>query len=139
MSKETWDFVIVGPTPDEMVDDGVLVDLEEVYPDEKEKLAASRKSGKFELGRLILTRRIYMAMDDEENINANPENIVGCLSSHSMGDWGDVCEEDGQANESALRYGRRLMSVHEAGLDEQVWIITEADRSTTTVMFPSDY
>lgn len=60
------------------------------------------------------------------------------LDRHAAGDWGDVCEQDRRANEEALKSGLRLMSVYKIG-DGAVWIITEADRSVTTVLLPEDY
>jgi hypothetical protein len=61
------------------------------------------------------------------------------LCRHFAGDWGDVCDSDKQANEGALRDAERLLSSYRTSLDEEVWIITEADRSATTILLPSDY
>ncbi|MBL0023486.1 MAG: plasmid related protein [Saprospiraceae bacterium] len=65
-------------------------------------------------------------------------------SSHLQGDWGDCCEQDQDSNETALQGGGRLFSVYHipAGLfalESKIWIITESDRSYTTVLFPSEY
>lgn len=60
------------------------------------------------------------------------------LDRHAAGDFGDLCEEDRAANTEALRSGARLLGVYEvAGL--RLWIITEADRSATTIMLPEEY
>jgi hypothetical protein len=58
---------------------------------------------------------------------------------HVSGDWGDICAEDRQANADALQYGYRLMSVYELSKTERLWIITEADRSSTTLLLPEEY
>lgn len=64
-------------------------------------------------------------------------NIV--FSRHSRGDWGDVVEEDWQANDQALQNGERLLSVYHTLSGTEFWIITEADRSATTILLPSEY
>lgn len=68
----------------------------------------------------------------------SPGEALLALERHQRGDWGDVCEEDRSANERALQTGLRLFSVyHSAG--RKFWIITEADRSATTILLPEDY
>lgn len=61
------------------------------------------------------------------------------LLRHMGGDWGDVCEEDRQTNAEALVHGARVMSVYELGPTQRLWIITEADRSSTTLLLPEEY
>lgn len=58
---------------------------------------------------------------------------------HMGGDWGDVCEEDRQANAEALAHGARVVSVYVLGPTQRLWIITEADRSSTTLLLPEEY
>lgn len=58
---------------------------------------------------------------------------------HMAGDWGDVCEEDRYTNAEALVQGARVMSVYELGPTQRLWIITEADRSSTTLLLPEEY
>lgn len=60
---------------------------------------------------------------------------------HINGDWGDLCDEDKTANDDALEHGGRLMSAYNCPdyPDGKIWIITEADRSCTTVLFPHEY
>jgi hypothetical protein len=60
------------------------------------------------------------------------------LKRHASGDWGDICPEDRGLNELALKDGSRLLSVYGTG-ERKFWIITEADRSVTTVLMPEDY
>jgi hypothetical protein len=61
------------------------------------------------------------------------------LSRHLNGDWGDLCEVDKQANDDALTEGDRLMSAYRTKADSRLWIITEADRSVTTILLPEEY
>jgi hypothetical protein len=66
------------------------------------------------------------------------EQINDGLRRHAAGDWGDLCPEDAQQNRDALLYGSRLFSAY--GEDStRFWIITEADRSVTTILLPQDY
>jgi hypothetical protein len=69
----------------------------------------------------------------------NPEDIYKCLLRHVQGDWGDLSEEDRQENELSLREGFRLFSVYHDRNGTKFWIITEADRSVTTILLPSEY
>jgi len=61
------------------------------------------------------------------------------MSRHHRGDWGDLDEEDKAANDQALIDGGRLFSAYHSATGIKVWIITEADRSATTVLLPSEY
>lgn len=58
---------------------------------------------------------------------------------HLKGDWGDMCAEDKAENELSLKQGFRLFSAYEKEGMPKIWIITEADRRATTVLFPEDY
>jgi hypothetical protein len=66
-------------------------------------------------------------------------DILSALGRHQAGDWGDVDEDDRQANEQALKAESRLFSVYHSANGAKFWIITEADRSITTVLLPQDY
>jgi hypothetical protein len=61
------------------------------------------------------------------------------LSRHLRGDWGDLCQDDKTENELSLKYGFRLLSSYEVTHIEKLWIITEADRSVTTLLLPAEY
>ena len=56
---------------------------------------------------------------------------------HLRGDWGDLCPEDRAENEFSLKKGFRLLSAYNG--NHKIWIITESDRSVTTVLFPDEY
>jgi len=60
------------------------------------------------------------------------------LARHARGDWGIVCAEDARSNDDAVKYGERVLSAYEVGGDK-VWVITERDRSVTTILLPDDY
>ena len=61
------------------------------------------------------------------------------LSRHVRGDWGEVGEDDKQLNDEALVNGERLLSAYRTLHDVRIWIITEADRSSTCVLLPEEY
>ena len=85
----------------------------------------------FELGRLLITPAAQDALD--------PGDVVDSIQRHAIGDWGDLDDEDRHENEASLREGFRLMSAYTDRQGVQFWIITEADRSSTTVLLPDDY
>jgi len=87
--------------------------------------------GVFALGRLLATPGI------RETIPAREQ--VAALRRHAQGDWGEVSEHDWQANEDALVGGARILSAYVSGTGEKFWIITEADRSATTMLLPDEY
>ena len=61
------------------------------------------------------------------------------LSRHVRGDWGDLDAEDKAANNEALKYGGRIFSAYHLSDETKIWIITEADRTCTCVLLPSEY
>lgn len=82
------------------------------------------------LGQVVITRN---ALD-----SLSKDAVYAALARHQVGDWGDVCEEDSGANDESLKDGSRILSVYRDG-ETTFWIITEADRSVTTVLLPEDY
>jgi hypothetical protein len=67
------------------------------------------------------------------------EEYLPYLLRHARGDWGTVSPEDAEANEEALQEGSRLLSAYRLPDDTKVWIITEADRSSTCILLPEEY
>src|ERR1017187_6973060 len=61
------------------------------------------------------------------------------LARHGNGDWGELIPSDREANEYALKHGLRVLSAYTLRTGEKIWIITEADRSRTTILLPSEY
>ena len=67
------------------------------------------------------------------------DDLNSFLSRHANGDWGEVDEHDRQANVYAVEHGLRVLSAYTLSSGEKIWIITEADRSRTTILLPSEY
>lgn len=70
-----------------------------------------------------------------EEATVSPTSL---LARHHQGDWGELCPDDAESNRQALEHGSRIFSSYEIGA-LKVWVITEADRSATTVLLPEDY
>jgi len=85
----------------------------------------------FRMGRIVATPTALCSL-------SQPDIFTG-LQRHHAGDWGDVCAEDRLANDQALLEGTRLVSVYHSATRVKFWIITEADRHSTTVLLPEDY
>ena len=85
----------------------------------------------FDLGRVVITANAMRQLDDY--------SVGEGLRRHSQGDWGDLGDEDRQANDRALGEGTRLLSAYKSKAGKKFWIISEADRSATTVLLPEDY
>ena len=79
---------------------------------------------KFQLGQVVATPGVFEKLSTVD--------VGDALRRHMTGDWGDVCNQDRQANDDALAHGSRLFSVYHSGA-VKFWIITEADRSVTNV------
>lgn len=99
--------------------------------------------GKFALGTLVSTFGLngWLSEDDGSRIRF----IMDRLLQHQTGSWGDLCDEDREANDKAVQEGTRILSAYmlpghwQTESDDRIWIITEADRSSTTILFPSEY
>lgn len=91
----------------------------------------------FPLGRLIATRGAVELMERFQMDGS------ALLLRHATGDWGDIASEDRGSNERALRQADRIFSVyraeHPGNAVSCLWVITEADRSATTILLPGDY
>lgn len=86
----------------------------------------------FQLGQVVATPGALEVLD-KEAVNASV-----LLQRHQCGDWGSVPEEDAQENQAAVANGNRILSSYPIG-DARIWIITEADRSSTTLLLPEEY
>jgi hypothetical protein len=87
----------------------------------------------FSLGRIVSTPGALQALE------ANSQTPAEFIGRHLLGDWGDLCEEDKQANQEALEQKLRLLSAYRLNDGTKLWIITESDRSATTLLLPSEY
>ncbi len=90
---------------------------------------------RFAFGRLVMTRGVADMMQDQGIFDGA---LLPFLLRHAAGDWGDVCNEDKKTNDEATHNGQRVLSAYEL-LDQKIWIITEWDRSVTTILFPHEY
>ena len=92
---------------------------------------------KFELGRLVTTNGVHNFM--EENID-NELYLIDCFTRYIKCDWGSMCDEDKEMNDLAVANGNdRIFASYEKEGMPKLWIITEWDRSYTTILFPSEY
>jgi len=95
-------------------------------------------SGLFKLGQVVMSSGIEALMRDKQSELYNID-LSKLLYRHQTGDDGDVCAEDHEANLFAIKQGDlRIMSVYKFA-SVTVWIITEHDRSYTTILLPEDY
>ena len=83
------------------------------------------------LGQVFVTPGIISAV--------HPAEVLAALGRHARGDWGEVPDEDKKSNNEALELGGRLLSAYRTKEGTRFWLITECDRSVTTVMLPEEY
>ncbi len=88
----------------------------------------------FPLGRVVATPGALEVLE-EARVDA-----LGLLRRHQTGDWGEVPACDARENERSVKHGWRLLSSYPVGeAGRKVWVLTEADRSATTILLPEDY
>lgn len=92
---------------------------------------------RFNLGRVVATAGSAAWFSESP---ARLDAVALCVGRHARADWGDVCPEDGALNDAALDPGNpaRILSAYTVD-GRKVWIITEWDRSSTTILFPEEY
>jgi len=88
-------------------------------------------AAKFKTGQIVTTANALNHLTYDE--------ILSGLLRHVTGDWGDASKDDRKENELSLEKGFRLCSVYHTESGVKFWIVTEANRSATTVMLPGDY
>ncbi len=104
---------------------------------ESKEVFIINRTPKFELGRFVLTIGVDKKMKEDSSF----KNFVQVsLGRYVQCDWGDTCDEDKKTADAALRNGERILAVynHEKS-GTKIWIITEWDRSVTTILFPDEY
>lgn len=104
---------------------------------ENKEVFVIQKTPKFELGQLTLTIGVDTKMKKDASFR---DFVHRSLDRYGQCDWGDTCDEDKQSDDAALRNGERILAVynHEEA-NTKIWIITEGDRSVTTILFPHEY
>lgn len=85
----------------------------------------------FPLGRIVATPGALEALA--------PEEPIALLMRHQSGDWSELDAHDQRENDKSVRYGYRVLSSYTAVSGERIWLITEADRSSTCILLPSEY
>lgn len=88
----------------------------------------------FQLGNLVMTSGVSNWIDNIET----HKKVVDCIRRHQSGDWGEVDKEDWETNNFSLQNSLRVLSSYTIN-NQKIWIITESDRSVTTVLFPGEY
>lgn len=100
-------------------------------------IAVDISNAKFELGRVVGTPGAVEAFE------RNKDNPGAVLTRHVSGDWGDVCAEDKASNDEAVAAtgedAQRVLSAYSLADKTRIWIITEWDRSVTTILLPEEY
>ena len=87
----------------------------------------------FPLGRIVATPG---ALDALARANQQPDDF---LNRHTVGDWGELGGEDKAENKYSLEHGFRILSSYKTAAGEKLWLITESDRSVTTLLRPEEY
>ena len=87
----------------------------------------------FCLGQTVATPAAF------EALLASCESPAVFLDRHVRGDWGELCEEDREANNQAVIHGERILSAYQTKQGVKLWVITEANRSVTTFLLPDEY
>lgn len=88
---------------------------------------------RFTLGQTVATPGALSAL------TASGQSPCEFLRRHISGDWGELDAEDQQSNEDAVLHGERLLSAYRTCTGTKLWVITEADRSSTCVLLPDEY
>ena len=88
---------------------------------------------RFRLGQVVSTPGALQALEEAE------QNPLELLFRHATGDWGDLGEEDRAENELSVEQGYRILSAYKLNNGVRVWVITEWDRSVTTLLLPDEY
>ncbi len=96
-------------------------------------MTASHLQHKFPLGQLVATPGALTAL---EEAGQSPSAF---LMRHVLGDWGETCDDDQRLNDEALVNGSQILSAYRTLRNVRIWIITEADRSSTCILLPEEY
>lgn len=105
------------------------------FPEKRGQLSDQDNNLKpfFGLGQVVGTPGALRALEDAG------QHPVELLARHVTGDWGDLCDEDRAENELSVEQGFRVFSAYKLRTGAKVWVITEWDRSATTILLPEEY
>jgi hypothetical protein len=104
-----------------------------IHKKEISEMQETQRKPLFDLGQLVATPGALAALEKTE------QNAMEFLSRHVRGDWGDLPDEDKAENQLSLEKGFRLLSSYRTVANDTIWVITEADRSHTTLLLPDEY
>ena len=90
-------------------------------------------SAKFALGRIVATPGALKALEDAD------ESAIPYLARHVLGDWGELSDDDKAENDFSVTRDLRILSAYKLSSGVKIWIITEADRSSTCILLPREY
>jgi hypothetical protein len=124
----TWPPVHWGTAQYPPGGDGAPLCLNDAKPP---SFARHRPAVSFPLGQTVITPNAAASVEHDD--------VLAALRRHASGDWGELGAEDRAANDRALVEGTRLLSAYRSRSGIRFWIITEADRSVTTILLPEDY
>ena len=94
-------------------------------------IVLQRVAVKFDIGRVVATHGVIERVEESD--------LFDSFLRHIGGDWGELGDQDYQANDLACEVGGRIMSRYSDRNNVSFWIITEADRSATTLLLPNEY
>jgi hypothetical protein len=94
---------------------------------------AVQNTPRFSLGQVVATPGALRALEEANQLP------LEFLARHQTGDWGEVAVEDRTENELSVEKGLRILSAYRTSTDVRIWVITEADRSATTILLPEEY
>ncbi len=100
---------------------------------EKKPSLPNEPAPRFSLGQVVATPGALESLQESE------QSPLELITRHVTGDWGELGKEDKQENERSVEKGYRILSAYRLKSGEKVWVITEADRSVTTILLPSEY
>ncbi len=94
---------------------------------------ANQNKARFPLGRIVATPGALEALQEAG------QDPMEFLQRHQAGNWGELCEEDKKENDFSLKNGYRLLSAYTTKKAGKIWLITESDRSATTLLLHHEY
>ncbi len=100
---------------------------------EKRPSLHDEPSPRFALGQIVATPGALRSLQE------SGQSPLELITRHVTGDWGELGKEDKQENERSVEKGYRILSAYRLRSGEKVWVITEADRSVTTILLPAEY
>ena len=116
-----------------------------VHGEDTERRSAGTLRGAFDVGRIQGVKRLFTLGQLVATpgalaaIGVSGDDLSTYLARHQSGDWGEIDAHDRKENQLSLEHSFRLMSVYSLNTGVKIWVITEADRSSTTVLLPDEY